>query len=142
MNKSVSVPSEVDMGEKVVIIGDMGVGKSSIMIRLNQDKFSEDLKSTVGCDHYEKEFLVDNRTVKLSLWDTAGQERFRGLASSYYRKAKCVVVVYDITRRSSFDKIEMWKQEISNFTDEQVCVFLIGNKLDEAAKRSVLREEG
>ena len=138
---SFSELTDPDVGEKVVVTGDMNVGKTSIMTRLVKDVFNPDVKSTVGCEHFEKEFNMDGQRIKLSIWDTAGQERYRGLASCYYRKAKCVIVVYDITKRSSFDKIDFWKNEIVNYTDQNVPVILVGNKSDEAPKRTVKREE-
>lgn len=128
--------------EKVVIVGDSAVGKSSIVIRFVNNEFKESIKSTVGCDQFEKVVDVGSEKVKFSLWDTAGQERFRGLASSYYKKAKGVVIVFDITKKASFDKLEFWKDEISNYLDETVPVILLGNKTDLAEKRVVQAEDG
>lgn len=68
--------------------------------------------------------------VKLSIWDTAGQDRFRGLASSYYKQAKCVIVVFDVTKKATFEKLEFWKEEINNFASEKIIKILVGNKVD------------
>ena len=135
------VQSEVETGEKVVIVGDMGVGKSSIVLRFVNNTFSENLKSTIGCDHYEKELDVAGAKLKLSIWDTAGQKHLRGLPSAYYKNARCVAIVFDITKRSSFDKLEYWKDEINNYADEHIPVIVIGNKADLAEKRVVTKED-
>ena len=131
----------IEGGEKIVIIGDASVGKSSIILRYINNTFSENTKPTIGCEHYEKEVTTTNGKVKLSIWDTAGQERFRGLSSSYYKKAKCVIIVYDITRKSSFDKIEFWKEEIVNFAEPDIIIVLVGAKVDLQEKRVIMRDD-
>ncbi len=138
---SVNGSEMIENGEKVVIIGDASVGKTSLILRYVNNTFSDNVKPTLGCDHYDKDVNVSGVNVKLSIWDTAGQERFRGLASSYYKKARCIVVVFDITKKSSFDKIDFWRDEISNYADEGVLVMLIGNKIDLQDKRAVLKED-
>ena len=130
------------MGEKVVIIGDASVGKSSLVYRYMHNAWTDNLKPTIGCDHCEKDVTVNGQTVKLSIWDTAGLERFRGLSNSYYGKAKCIVIVYDISRRASFEKVEFWREEIANFADSNPVKILVGTKLDLQDKRAVLRDEG
>ena len=139
---SVNNSEEVESGEKVVIIGDASVGKTSIALRYINNTFSDNIKPTIGCDHYEKVIeLPSKQTVKLSIWDTAGQERFRGLSSSYYKKAKCVILVYDITKKASFDKLDFWRDEISNFADEDILVVIVGNKSDLQEKRAITKDE-
>ena len=132
----------VESGEKVVIIGDASVGKTSIILRYVNNSFSDNIKPTIGCDHYEKEVeFGEGLKLKLSIWDTAGQERFRGLSTSYYKKAKCVLLVFDITKKSSFDKMEYWNDEIANFADADTLVVVVGNKSDLKDKRTVPEEE-
>ena len=139
---SVQNSEVVESGEKIVIIGDASVGKTSIILRYVNNTFSDNIKPTIGCDHYEREIDLPNKTkVKLSIWDTAGQERFRGLSSSYYKKAKCVVLVYDITKKSTFEKLDFWRDEIVNFADEDILVVVVGNKTDMQEKRAVTLEE-
>ena len=140
---SVNNSDIIEGGEKIVVIGDASVGKSSMILRYINNTYSENVKPTIGCDHYEKELQVGtaNSKVKLSIWDTAGQERFRGLSSSYYKKAKCVVIVYDITRKTSFEKIDFWRDEIVNFAEHDIIVVLVGTKVDLNDKRIVLRDE-
>ena len=139
---SVNNSDIIEGGEKVVVIGDASVGKSSMILRFVNNVFHENIKPTIGCDHYEKEIAVGTGKVNLSIWDTAGQERFRGLSSSYYKKAKCVIIVYDITRKSSFEKIDFWRDEIVNFAEPDIIIVLVGTKLDLQDRRTVLRDEG
>jgi small GTP-binding protein len=138
---SVNNSDMIENGEKVVIIGDASVGKTSLILRYVNNSFSDNVKPTIGCDHYDKDVSANGANVKLSIWDTAGQERFRGLSASYYKKARCVIVVFDITKKSTFDKIDFWRDEIANFADPDVLVFLVGNKIDLQDKRAVLKDD-
>jgi small GTP-binding protein len=134
--------SEIEQnGEKVIVIGDSSVGKTSILNRYINDKFSDNLKPTIGCDHYEKELTLDGKKIKLSIWDTAGQERFRGLAASYYKRAKCVILVFDITKRESFERLDFWRDELMNFGEDGILVVCIGNKSDLQEQRTVTPDE-
>ena len=135
--------SEMDQnsGEKIIVIGDSSVGKTSILNKYVSNKFSDNIKPTIGCDHYEKEVESEGKKVKLSIWDTAGQERFRGLAASYYKRAKCVVLVFDITKRESFERLDFWRDELMNFGDDGILVVVIGNKSDLKEQRSVTPDE-
>ncbi len=142
MDQSVENSEMIESGEKVVIIGDASVGKTSILLRYVNNTFSDNIKATIGCDHYEKEVtLPDKRQVKLSIWDTAGQERFRGLASSYYKRAKCVILVFDITKSQTFQKLDFWRDEIMNFANDDILVMVVGNKSDLQQQRTVHKEE-
>ena len=90
---------------KILIIGEPSVGKTAIMERYCEDKFHEELISTIGVDFNSKIERVDNTTIKLQLWDTAGQERFRNVTSSYYKGTQGCLVVYDVTDKQSFEKV-------------------------------------
>ena len=129
-------------GEKVIIIGAPFVGKTSILLRYCENNFSENTKPTVGCERYDKEVAIEGgNTIKLHLWDTAGQERFRGMASSYYKDAECVIIVFDITENSSFTKMDFWTDEVHNYAKKDVLVVVVGNKSDMEAERQVSPEE-
>ena len=131
----------LEVGLKVIMIGDTSVGKSSVISRLTQNTFNENIKATIGCDYFEKEMkLSSDLTVKLSIWDTAGQERFRGLASSYYKKAKGIILCYDITRKQSFVRLGYWLNEIDHLADKDVLIFLLGCKSDQADKRVIPKD--
>lgn len=90
---------------KIIIIGDAGVGKSNILIRYTKDMFDASNKPTIGIEFSSKTIDVDSKKVKLQIWDTAGQERYRAVAKQYYKGAAGVMIVYDITKRSSFENV-------------------------------------
>jgi Ras-related protein Rab-1A len=124
---------------KIFLIGDCNVGKTNLLLRFVQDRFTEQFISTIGVDFLQK----DLEGVTLQVWDTAGQERFsKAITSSYYRGAQGIVVVYDVTSRSSFDRVPMWLAEIDKFADPSIRRVLVGNKTDLEADRAVTHEEG
>ena len=98
------------MSHKVVIIGDVGVGKTSILTRYIFGKFSNEMASTLGASFKTKQVIVDeqNNIVKLNIWDTAGQERYDALTKMYFKGAQAAVVVYDVTDEYSFEKAKHW----------------------------------
>jgi Ras-related protein Rab-7A len=98
---------------KILILGDSGVGKTSIMYRYINNKFSFQYKATIGADFFTKEILVDDRLVTLQIWDTAGQERFFSLGKSFYRGADCCILVHDITNSKSLTSLETWKKDFT-----------------------------
>lgn len=128
---------------KILLVGDSGVGKSSLLARFISDSFDEQ-SPTVGVDFKLKHVDVDGTRLKLTVWDTAGQERFRTLTSSYYRGAHGVVFVYDVTSRESFENArETWRKEVEMYgTIANSVKIVIGNKIDKEDERTVAREEG
>ena len=129
-------------GEKVILVGDPRVGKTSIVNRYVNDSFTEMTKPTVGYDFFKKDVKLDNgESMKLFIWDTAGQERFKCLAASYYKNASCVVLVFDLTRKLSFKKLSMWKDEIEAFGESDIVTVLVGNKSDLDHEREVNEDE-
>ncbi|CAN6475937.1 unnamed protein product [Victoria cruziana] len=124
-------PPEFDYLFKLLLIGDSGVGKSSLLLSFTSDTF-EDLSPTIGVDFKVKMVTVGGKRLKLAIWDTAGQERFRTLTSSYYRGAQGVIMVYDVTRRETFKNLsEVWAKEIDLYSTNQDCIkMLVGNKVD------------
>jgi len=127
---------------KILIIGDSGVGKSSLLLRFTEDKFDPDQSATIGVDFKVKGLTIDDNTVKLAIWDTAGQERFRTLTPSYYRGGQGVIFVYDCTRKDSFDHLTTWLNEVDTYSTKQgVVKMLVGNKID-MESRVVSREDG
>ncbi|KAJ3431281.1 rab2a [Anaeramoeba flamelloides] len=126
---------------KYIIVGAMGVGKSSLLTRFIEDKFYPEISHTIGVEFATKIIEIVKERVKLQVWDTAGQERFRAVTRSYYRGTSTVFLVYDISRRSSFNQLETWLNDAKNYTDPNVVKFLIGNKID-INERQVSYEEG
>lgn len=120
---------------KLLLMGDSGTGKSSLLLRFSQDRFlGEDVHAaTIGVDFKIKFIeMANGLRIKLTIWDTAGQERFRTLTSSYYRGADGVLLVYDITDRASFKNIRsVWIKELEMYADlEKMTLMLVGNKID------------
>ncbi|XP_065221179.1 ras-related protein Rab-18-B-like [Planococcus citri] len=127
---------------KILIIGESSVGKSSLLLRFIHDRFDDDLGLTIGVDFKTKTVMIDGQAVKLAIWDTAGQERFRTLTPSYYRDAQGAVLVYDVTDRASFIKLESWLNELEMYsTRSGIVKMIVGNKIDKG-ERAVSRDEG
>ncbi|XP_062898474.1 ras-related protein Rab-18a [Mobula hypostoma] len=127
---------------KILIIGESGVGKSSLLLRFTDDTFDPELAATIGVDFKVKTIAVDGNKAKLAIWDTAGQERFRTLTPSYYRGAQGVILVYDVTRRETFIRLENWLNELETYcTRNDIVKMLVGNKIDKD-NREVDRNEG
>jgi len=119
---------------KVIVLGDSGVGKTSLMNQYVHKKFSQQYKATIGADFVTKEVLIEDRLVTLQIWDTAGQERFQSLGVAFYRGADCCVLVYDVNSNRSFDTLNTWHDEFLNQaspSDPKTFPFiLLGNKID------------
>ncbi|KAJ6865059.1 ras-related protein RABC2a-like isoform X1 [Populus alba x Populus x berolinensis] len=132
-----------DLSFKILLIGDSGVGKSSLLVSFIFSS-AEDLAPTIGVDFKIKQLTVGGKRLKLTIWDTAGQERFRTLTSSYYRNAQGIVLVYDVTRRETFTNLsDVWGKEVELFSTNQDCVkMLVGNKVDKESGRDVTKDEG
>ena len=122
---------------KLLLIGDSGTGKSCLIMRFADDSFNASFIATIGVDFKIKTINVDGSKIKMQIWDTAGQERFRTIVSSYYRGAHGIIVVYDVTDRQSFTKIQHWLKEIENYGTDRVRKLIVGNKCDLADKRVV-----
>ncbi|KAK6259127.1 Small GTPase - like 10 [Theobroma cacao] len=135
--------TEFDYLFKLLMIGDSGVGKSSLLLSFTSDSF-EELSPTIGVDFKVKYVNAGGKKLKLAIWDTAGQERFRTLTSSYYRGAQGVILVYDVTRRDTFTNLsEVWTKEIELYSTNQDCIkMLVGNKVDKESERVVTKKEG
>uniref|UniRef100_UPI00398E838E ras-related protein Rab-18-like n=1 Tax=Pristiophorus japonicus TaxID=55135 RepID=UPI00398E838E len=127
---------------KILMIGESGVGKSSLLLRFTDGTFDSEIGSTIGVDFKVKTMKCDGNSVKLAIWDTAGQERFRTLTPSYYRGAQGVILVYDVTRRETFVKLENWLNELETYsTKHGIVKMLVGNKIDKQ-NHEVDRNEG
>ncbi|KAH3678512.1 hypothetical protein WICMUC_001529 [Wickerhamomyces mucosus] len=131
---------------KVIILGDSGVGKTSLMQQFVNGKFSHQYKATIGADFLTKELSIDDKTVTMQIWDTAGQERFQSLGVAFYRGADCCVLVYDVTNPKSFENISSWKDEFliqANVKDPENFPFvIIGNKVDvDESKKAISQKK-
>uniref|UniRef100_A0A6T7LZX2 Uncharacterized protein n=1 Tax=Hanusia phi TaxID=3032 RepID=A0A6T7LZX2_9CRYP len=127
---------------KLMLIGDSGVGKSSLLLRFSDDSFDMNCTPTIGIDFKLRTIELDGKKIKLQLLDTAGQERFKTITTAHYRNAMGILLVYDITNEQSFKNIEEWLKNIEKHTSQPVNKILIGNKTDLGAQRKVSTEEG
>lgn len=125
---------------KLLIIGDSGVGKSSLLVRFADNHFSGNYITTIGVDFKIRTIELHGEKVKLQIWDTAGQERFRTITSTYYRGTHGVIVVYDVTSGESFANVKRWLHEIDQ-NCEVVNRILVGNKNDDPERKVVLTED-
>ncbi|ELK12394.1 Ras-related protein Rab-37 [Pteropus alecto] len=124
-----SFSATVGIGFTVMLLGDSGVGKTCFLIQFKDGAFlSGTFIATVGIDFRNKVVTVDGARVKLQIWDTAGQERFRSVTHAYYRDAQALLLLYDITNKSSFDNIRAWLTEIHEYAQRDVVIMLLGNK--------------
>eukprot|EP00871_Galdieria_phlegrea_P002507 jgi/Galph1/3257/GphlegSOOS_G1937.1 len=126
---------------KIVVLGDSGVGKTSLLERFVNHRFSQQYKATIGADFLTKDLIIEDRTVNLQIWDTAGQERYQSLGSAFYRGADACVLVYDTTDLKSFESLETWRDEFlvsSSPREPQSFPFVVlGNKADLEPQRAV-----
>ena len=127
---------------KVVLIGDSSVGKSNILSRYLHDKFNVNTKTTVGVEFGWKKVVIDGMNIKTQIWDTAGQERYKSITSAYYKGARGALLVYDITKKESFENLERWLSEFKKFSDADYTILLVGNNCDLKEERQVSTEEG
>ncbi|XP_039610721.1 ras-related protein Rab-12 [Polypterus senegalus] len=135
-------PRPADYKLQVIIIGSRGVGKTSLMERFTDDTFCEACKSTVGVDFKIKTVELRGKKIRLQIWDTAGQERFNSITSAYYRSAKGIVIVYDITKQETFEDLPKWMKMIDKYASEDAELLLVGNKLDCENDRVISRQQG
>ncbi|XP_017882458.1 ras-related protein Rab-37-like isoform X1 [Ceratina calcarata] len=137
--------NEEDSGltHKTILLGDSGVGKTSLLVQFDIGKFQPgNFAATVGIGFTNKVVVVDDTSVKLQIWDTAGQERFRSVTHAYYRDAHALLLLYDVTNKTSYDNIRAWLSEIREHANEDVVIMLLGNKSDCGPERVVKREDG
>ncbi|URE49079.1 RAB GTPase [Musa troglodytarum] len=137
---------EYDYLFKVVLIGDAGVGKTNLLSRFARDEFSFETKSTIGVEFATRTIHVDGKLIKAQIWDTAGQDlmclrRYRAITSAYYRGSVGALVVFDLSRRVTFENTARWLQELRSHTDPNIVVMLVGNKADLRHIRAVSVEE-
>jgi len=129
MKKNKVSPSNCDYLLKILVIGDMSVGKSCLALRFADDKYYE-TRPTVGIDFKIKPMLLDGKNIKLQIWDTAGQEQYRSITSGFLKGAMGILLVYDVSNKSSFDHIVAWLDFIKTNAPENVITILIANKCD------------
>ncbi|XVF88517.1 hypothetical protein PTKIN_Ptkin19aG0057000 [Pterospermum kingtungense] len=129
--------SNKNIQAKLVLLGDMGTGKTSLVLRFVKGQFFEFQESTIGAAFFTQVLSLNEATIKFDIWDTAGQERYHSLAPMYYRGAAAAVVVYDITSSDSFQRAKKWVLELQRQGNPNLIMFLVANKVDLEEKRKV-----
>ena len=127
---------------KIVIIGNMGVGKTCIINRISTGRYDSQTQATIGVAFETKQIMIQNQMIQIQLWDTSGSERYRAITPHYYRGADGAFLVYDITDRNSFDSIHKWLNDIRNNSKSDTKICLLGNKLDKKNSRQIDVQEG
>ena len=138
-----SISSEsYDQKIKIMIIGESLVGKTALITRYTNNSFSGSYLTTVGIDFQTKIININDKAIKVELWDTAGQERFRNIAKNYFQSSDGFLIVYDITNKSSFEKLSFWNEQVNLNAPEKTKYIIVGNKKDLEEKREVQTEVG
>ena len=132
--------SDYDYLFKLVVIGDSGVGKSSICTRYTKGFYNDVFITTIGVDFECHTISLDEKIIKLQIWDTAGQERFKAITNSFYRGAQGIIIVFDVTNWESFDNVKNWLKEVDRRETETPYKLLLGNKCDQDCKRVITFE--
>lgn len=132
---------KLEKGVKLVLLGEMNSGKTSLVYRLVKNSFHDRMEPTIGAAFVVKNLLVDGVQIKLEIWDTAGQDRYRSLAPMYYRGAAAAILVYDITRRSSFEAMRKWVQELQKQAAPNIILAIAGNKADLPGQREITQAD-
>ncbi|CAM5998969.1 unnamed protein product [Sphagnum balticum] len=130
-----------DYSFKFILVGDTGVGKTSIISRFIDNKFEGHHEFTVGVEFGTKIIAINGKAIKLQIWDTAGQEEFKAITRSYYRSCAAALVVFDISRKETFRNVSRWVEDVRNNSNKDVILVLVGNKSDLANERMVSRPD-
>ena len=138
-----STSNEVEFVFKILLLGDSEVGKSCFLMRYSDNVFVENNITTIGLDYKLKSVKLDSgKTIKVQLWDTAGQDKYRTIAKNYFKGSHGILLLYDVTKQSSFQNIRDWIQDIREEVSQKAIIFLIGNKIDLVDKRKISKEKG
>jgi small GTP-binding protein len=128
---------------KVLLLGDTTVGKTCFLLKYTDKTFIEEHMTTIGLDYRLKTLkLKDGKEIKLQIWDTAGQERFRTITKSYYKGSEGILLIYDVTKRESFENVKTWVSQIREEVSKSSVIYVVGNKIDLEDTRKVTTEEG
>jgi len=126
---------------KIIIIGDSGVGKSSILKRAVKGTFDPNYQATVGFEFLLLYYIVNDYKIKLQIWDTCGEEMYRSLVQGFYRNTSLAVLVYDISNKESYEGLDVWLKDIRSRLNEEVPIFIAGNKSDLEDERKITSDE-
>jgi len=127
---------------KVLLLGDSTVGKTCFLLRYCDKTFQEAHLSTIGLDYRLKTMTLENgKNIKLQIWDTAGQDRFRAITKNYYKGANGIILIYDVTNLQSYENVKNWIAQIKEEANQNVLIYLAGNKIDVSEDLRVVKTE-
>lgn len=129
---------------KIVVLGDTGVGKTTLINQFVNKEFKADFKATIGADFSSKTLTVDGQQIELQIWDTAGQERFHAVGAAFYRGTDACILVYDCTQVESFNRLDFWRDDLFSKSqmdpDQKFPIIIFSNKADLTDQRQVNEE--
>jgi len=130
-----------DIKLQLIVMGDSEVGKTSLLYRYQDNKFSKNHLATVGIDYFTKDEKINDKTIRIKIWDTAGQERYKSLTYAFSRNANGIILVFDVSKKESFENLKFWIASVNSNLGEknELKKIIIGNKIDQ--ERNVLKEE-
>ena len=137
-----SIEKNEELKLKIILVGDSGIGKTSIINRYHDNTFSPNTFATISMNFISEKIEINNKKIIVNVWDTAGQEQYRSINKLFIKDADIVVFVYDITNRQSFDNLDYWHNFISEELGQTPILALAGNKMDLYEKEEVREEEG
>ena len=130
-----------DLTFKIIVIGEAGVGKSSLALKAIKNEYNERYLPTIGFENLTFNLKINDKIIKLQVWDTCGQETYRSLIKNYYRNSSLVILVYSIDDRNSFINLKEWLNEIKTNTTTELRIFLVGNKIDVDDNKTIIDKE-
>jgi Ras-related protein Rab-1A len=129
--------NQVENQYKIIVVGDTGTGKSSLIVKFTDNAFTNAFNSTIGVDFRTKAFDVDDKRVRLYIWDTAGQERFRAITRSYYNTTEGIILSFDISNKETFITLPLWMEDFERYGKTNCPIILVGTKSDRLYERQV-----
>ena len=127
---------------KVIMIGDLAVGKTSVLNRFIKNEFKNSYISTIGVEYSSKNLIIDNiNECRLKIWDTCGEERFRSITKQYFKDTQGAILIFDLTKKSTFDKLNVWLEDLNDNAPEDVVIILVGNKMDIKDRKIYLSDD-
>ena len=141
-NNNINNNNKQTFNFKIIVLGDIAVGKTSVIARYITNTFSEDYKSSISCEYKEKKIDIDGENIaNLQIWDTCGEEKFMSVTKQYYNDAHGAIVVYDLTEKKTFERLESWIENLKNNAPAKIVIMIAGNKLDLSDKKVNLENE-
>ena len=133
--------SEPEISIKLLVLGDLSVGKSSFIYRFIEDKFNTDSIPTTGLDLKTADLLINNKKVRVQLWDTVGQEKYKSITQNLILRVQGIIILFDITNKDSFNNLNEWIKTVREQVGNNLAILLVGNKCDLEENRLVFKEE-